>query len=604
MKPVRNIGIIAHVDHGKTTLVDRILESCSEVGRTGLERERVMDSNDQERERGITILAKNTAVEWRGEVINIVDTPGHADFGAEVERILRMVDSVLLLVDAAEGPMPQTRFVLRKSLALGLCPIVMINKVDRPDADPDRVLNEVFDLFVALEANEAQLDFPVIYGSGRQGWAANDLDDPRDNLDPLLDLILSRVKSADFDPDGPLQLQVATLDRDDFMGRIAIGRIYRGTIRHGDRIVHIDRDGNRLPFRVSKLMGFRGTRRIDITEAAAGDIVALAGVGEVTVGETLASEEKPEAMPLIPIDEPTLRMEFAINDSPFAGKEGKYVTSRHLRDRLARELEHNVSLRVEDTDRSEALMVSGRGTMSLSVLIESMRREGYELAVGPPEVITRRSATGALEEPYEEVVVECPEEHSGAVIEKLSQRGGELRDMRPAGIGTMRLELSVPSRGLIGYRTEFLTDTRGAGVLYHVFSDYGPWRGVIRRRKNGVLIVQEQCDTTGYALFNLQERGTLFFGPGVSVYGGQLLGINARDSDLIVNPGKEKKLSNVRSSGADEKLLLTPPKVLGLEAAMEFIDTDELVEVTPAAIRIRKRALDHSDRRRLEKRPG
>jgi GTP-binding protein len=604
MNTVRNIGIIAHVDHGKTTLVDRILEACAEVGRGGLAHERVLDSNDLERERGITILAKNTAVVWRDQVVNIVDTPGHADFGAEVERILRMVDSVLLLVDAAEGPMPQTRFVLRKSLGLGLRPIVVINKADRPDADPDRVLNEIFDLFVALEADEAQLDFPVLYASGRLGWAAADLDGPRDSLAPLLDLIVERVQPAGFDASGPLQLQVATLDRDDFLGRIAIGRIYRGTINNGDRLVHIDRDGRRQPFRVSKLMGFRGTRRTDIQRAEAGDIVALAGVGDVTVGDTLADEAAPEAMPTIPIDEPTLRMEFTVNDSPFAGKEGKFVTSRHVRDRLARELEHNVSLRVEPGERPESLMVAGRGTMSLSVLIETMRREGYELAVGPPQVITRRAADGSLEEPYEEVVAECPEPYSGAVIEKLSQRGGELRDMRPAGQGAMRLQLHVPSRGLIGYRSEFMTDTRGAGVLYHVFSGYGPWRGTIRRRKNGVLIVQEPTETTGYALFNLQDRGALFFGPGVAVYAGQLLGIHARDSDLVVNPGKEKKLTNIRAAGSDDKLLLTPPKVLSLEAALEFIDPDELVEVTPAAIRLRKRALDHSERRRLEKRPS
>ena len=604
MKRVRNIGIIAHVDHGKTTLVDRLLETGADLGRHGLERERVMDSNDQERERGITILAKNTAVEWRDEIVNIVDTPGHADFGAEVERILRMVDSVLLLVDAAEGPMPQTRFVLRKSLALGLRPIVVVNKIDRPDADPDRVLNEVFDLFVALEADDHQLDFPVIYASGRQGWAIRELDDERKDLAPLLDLVLERVPASTFDAAGPLQLQVATLDRDDFLGRIAIGRIYRGTIRQGDRLIHIDRDGNRQPFRVSKLMGFRGTRRIDIQEAYAGDIVALAGVGDVTVGDTLADEAKPEAMPTIPIDEPTLRMEFTINDSPFAGHDGKFITSRHVRDRLNRELEHNVSLRVAETDRPESLMVSGRGTMSLSVLIETMRREGYELSVGPPEVITRRDEQGNLEEPYEEVVVECPEEYTGAVIEKLSQRGGELRDMRPGAQGTMRLELMVPSRGLIGYRSEFLTDTRGTGVIYHVFAEYGPWRGVIRRRKNGVLIIQEETETTAYALFNLQDRGTMFYGAGVDVYAGQLLGIHARENDLIVNPGKEKKLTNIRSAGADEKLLLTPPKIFSLEAAMEFIDTDELVEVTPKAIRLRKRVLDHSDRRRLEKKAG
>ncbi len=500
--------------------------------------------------------------------------------------------------------MPQTRFVLRKSLGLGLRPIVVVNKIDRPDADPDRVLNEVFDLFVALEADEHQLDFPVIYASGRQGWAIRELDDERKDLGPLLDLVLERVPASTFDAAGPLQLQVATLDRDDFLGRIAIGRIYRGTIHQGDRLIHIDREGNRLPFRVSKLMGFRGTRRTDIQEAYAGDIVALAGVGDVTVGDTLADETTPEAMPTIPIDEPTLRMEFTINDSPFAGQDGKFITSRHVRDRLNRELEHNVSLRVAETDRPESLMVSGRGTMSLSVLIETMRREGYELSVGPPEVITRRDEQGNLEEPYEEVVVECPEEYTGAVIEKLSQRGGELRDMRPGAQGTMRLELMVPSRGLIGYRSEFLTDTRGTGVIYHVFAEYGPWRGVIRRRKNGVLIIQEPTETTAYALFNLQERGSMFFGAGVDVYAGQLLGIHARENDLIVNPGKEKKLTNIRSAGADEKLLLTTPKVFSLEAAMEFIDTDELVEVTPKAIRLRKRILDHSDRRRLEKKGG
>jgi GTP-binding protein len=598
---VRNIGIIAHVDHGKTTLIDRILEQCDALGRGGLTQERVMDSNDLERERGITILSKNTAVRYQDQPINIVDTPGHADFGAEVERILRMVDCVLLLVDAAEGPMPQTRFVLRKSLDLGHRPIVVINKIDRADGDPDRVLNDVFDLFVTLDANEDQLEFPVIYASGRDGYAGTEPNVTAKTLEPLLDMVLQHVPPCELPIDGPLQLQVATLDRDDFMGRIAIGRIYRGQINNGDRLIHIATDGKQLPFRVSKLMGFSGMDRVDIQSAVAGDIVALAGVGDVTVGETLCAPALIDPLPAIPIDPPTLAMEMSVNDSPWAGREGKFVTSRHLRDRLARELEHNVSLTVTETDRPEVQRIAGRGTLSLSILIETMRREGYEMQLSPPEVIIRMDDQGRKLEPYERVVAECNSDYSGIVIEKLSKRGGELTDMRAGEDGTTRMEFRVPARGLIGYRSMYLSDTRGTGVLYHVFAEYARHRGTINRRDTGVMIALELANARPYSLFNLQQRGTMLIGPGDDVYGGMVVGIAARAGDLVVNPGKGKKLSNVRSSGADEKLILTPKKPMTLEDALEFIDNDELVEVTPTSIRLRKRYLDHSNRRRYEK---
>ena len=601
---VRNIGIIAHVDHGKTTLIDQILSQCGAVRRAEAGRERMLDSNDLERERGITILSKCTAVTHADELINIVDTPGHADFGAEVERILRMVDCVLLLVDAAEGPMPQTRFVLRKSLALGLKPIVVINKVDRPDADLDRVLDGVFDLFVALDANEAQLDFPVCYASGRDGWAALDPAEPRESLKPLLDLVLTHVPPSEFDTQGPLQLQVATLDRDDFMGRIAIGRIYRGCIRRGDRLIHVRSDGSTAPFRVSKLMGFRGMARVDVDEAYAGDIVALAGVAEVTVGESLCAEAHIDPLPTIPIDPPTLAMEFMVNDSPMAGRDGKFVTSRHIRERLARELEHNVSLRVSDTERPEVLEVAGRGTLSLSILIETMRREGYELQVSQPRVIERRGEKGERLEPYESVTIECGDAYAGSVIDKLARRGGELADMRTGGDGNTRLELSVPGRGLIGYRSEFLTDTRGTGILHHVFSHYGPWRGAINLRRTGVMVGLEFGCTTAYSLFNLQERGVLLVGAGTEIYGGQVVGVASRPGDLVVNPNKGKQLTNIRSAGSDDKLLLTPHRQMTLEESLEFVDRHELVEVTPKSIRIRKRELDHNKRRRSEKKAG
>jgi GTP-binding protein len=601
MERVRNIGIIAHVDHGKTTLIDQILQQCGAFGRGGMLRERVMDSNDLERERGITILSKNTAVHYDGHVVNIVDTPGHADFGGEVERILRMVDSVLLLVDACEGPMPQTRFVLKKSLALGLRPIVVINKVDRPDRQLDRVLDAVFDLFVNLEAKPEQLDFPVIYASGRDGWASMDPDVKGTDLRPLLDLILAHVPPCSFDMEGPAQLQVATLDRNDFLGRIAIGRIYRGRIARGDRLVQVRLDGTTSPIRIVKLMLFSGIDRIDAEEAFAGDVIALAGVGDVTVGETLCAEDTIDPLPAIPVDEPTLSMDFIVNNSPFAGREGKFVTSRHVRERLAKELEHNVSLRVEDTDRPEVLKVSGRGTLSLSILIETMRREGFELQVSQPKVIVKHDDHGHKLEPYEDVVAECAEAYSGIVIDKLSQRGADMRHMHVGDDGMVRLEFLVPARGLIGYRSQFLTDTRGTGVIYHNFAQYGPWRGDIRRRHNGVLVVLEQTTTTAYGIFNLQDRGQFFVSPTVDVYEGQICGIHNRDNDLTVNPGREKKLTNIRSAGADEKLLLTPAKRLSLEEALEFIDGDELVEVTPKSLRLRTKYLSINERKRFDR---
>jgi GTP-binding protein len=617
MDRVRNIGIIAHVDHGKTTLIDQILTQCGAVGRTGLAYERVMDSNDLERERGITILAKNTAVHWKGVTINIVDTPGHADFGGEVERILRMVDSVVLLVDACEGPMPQTRFVLKKSLALGLRPIVVINKIDRPDRQPDKVLDAVFDLFCALDASPEQLDFPVIYASGRAGFAVRDAADVLDDdpavmaakqkgktLGPLMDMIMEHVKPCEFSLDEPAQFQVATLDRNDFLGRIAIGRLYRGMIRKGDRMVQVRLDGTTQPLRITKLMGFLGTDRVDIDEAYAGDIIAMAGVGDVTVGETLCPEGFVDPMPVIPVDEPTLSMDFIVNNSPFAGKEGKFVTTRHVRDRLMKELESNVSLRIEETEAPDVIKVYGRGTLSLSILIETMRREGYELQVSQPRVIVKRGEDGEKLEPIEDVVCECAEPYSGSVIEKLSQRGADLRNMSVEDDGTVRLEFRCPSRGLIGYRSQYMTDTRGTGVIYHTFAEFGPWRGDIKRRLNGALVAVENTTTTQYGLFNLQDRGVFYLGAGVDVYEGQVIGIHNRENDLVINAGREKKLTNIRSAGADEKLLLTPPKKLSLEEALETIDGDELVEVTPKSLRIRKRYLKESDRRRFDKGSG
>jgi len=593
---IRNIAIVAHVDHGKTTLVDGLLEQSGML--RSKDGERVMDSNDQEKERGITILSKNTAIERDGLVLNIVDTPGHADFGSEVERVLRMVDAVLLLVDAAEGPMPQTRFVLKKSLELGHKVLVCINKIDRKDGRPDEVLDEVFDLFSSLEATDEQLDFPHLYAAARDGYAITELGDEPKNLDPLLDMIVEHVPAPADNSADALQLQVATLARDQFMGRIAIGRIYRGTIERGMQAVVCKPDGTREQFRVSKLMRFRGLDRVETDKAVGGDIVALAGAGSATVGDTICPAQSPEPMKAIPIDEPTLSMTFMINTSPFSGQEGKYVTSRQIRDRLEKELIANVGLRIAPGRTPDEFQVSGRGTLHLSVLIESMRREGYELAISQPQVILREDEDGKKLEPLEELVIDCEEEHSGTVIDKLNQRGCQLEDLRVDEEGRSRMRWVAPSRGLIGYRSEFLTDTRGSGTMVHTFSHYGPVKTRARRRSNGVIIVQDDCTTVGYALDNLQDRGTLFVGPGLKAYKGMIMGLHSRENDLVVNPAKGKKLTNVRASGSDDAIRLVAPKEFTLEEALEFIEPDELVEVTPESIRLRKREREHHKRKK------
>ncbi len=600
-RDVRNLAIIAHVDHGKTTLVDGLLHQAGTFRRGEVVAERAMDSNDLERERGITILAKCTAITWRGVRVNLVDTPGHADFGGEVERVLGMVDSVLLLVDAYEGPMPQTRFVTKKALALGLRPIVVINKIDRPGCDPDGTLNGVFDLFVALGASDAQLDFPVIYASGREGFAVRDLHDERNDLAPLLDLILEKVPLPPGDVESPLAMQVATLAYDDYLGYLAIGRVETGRCQMGDRLLLAHRDGSREEFRVQKVLGFQGLKRFELAEAAAGDIVAVTGMAELNVGETITEIERPRILPLLTVDEPTISMEFLVNDGPFAGLDGKYVTSRNLRDRLYREVKSNVALRVEDTEDPACLKVSGRGELHLSVLIEIMRREGFELCVSQPQVIYHDDPVRGRLEPYEEVVIDVDEAYSGPVIEELGRRASKMLEMHPSGQGRVRMEYLVPARGLIGYRSQFMTDTRGTGVFYHQFAEYGPFAGALRGRINGVLIAQDPGETNAYALFYLQERGQLFCAPGEKVYAGMIVGMHSRDNDLVVNPSKAKKLTNIRTTAADEKLILTPPRVLTLEAALEFINEDELVEVTPRAIRLRKRVLDHNQRKRSEK---
>jgi GTP-binding protein len=597
---IRNVAIVAHVDHGKTTLVDGLLRQSGTFREGAHLVERVMDSNDQERERGITILSKNTAVEWGGKRINIVDTPGHADFASEVERVLKMVDGVLLLVDAAEGPMPQTRFVLRKSLALGLKVLVCINKIDRKDARPDYVLNAIFDLMSSLGADDDQLDFPYIYAAARDGWAARTLDDPRENLTPLFEFILEHIPAPQVDRDKPLQFQVATLDYSPYLGRIAIGRIFRGVMSRGMNAVVVNPEGRRETFKISKLMTFHGLDRVDADSALAGDIVALAGAGDATVGDTICPFDAPEALPVVAIDEPTLSMTFLTNSSPFAGQEGKFVTSRQIRERLEREALANVGLRFGPGPSADSFVVSGRGTLHLSVLIENMRREGFELGVSQPQVILKEY-DGVVHEPMEEVVIDCAEEHTGVVIDKLKQRGGELMDLVVDEHAHARLTWTVPSRGLIGYRSDFLTDTRGTGTLAHIFSHYAPARARRRLRANGVLIVLETCTTAGYSLDALQDRGVLFVGHNERMYAGQILGLHNRENDLVVNPSKGKKLSNVRASGTDDAIRLTPPRIMTLEDALEFIAADELVEVTPDSIRIRKRILDHNERKRVQK---
>jgi GTP-binding protein len=598
---IRNIAIIAHVDHGKTTLVDRLLQQTGTFRSNERLVERVMDSNDLERERGITILAKNTSIHYRDVKINIVDTPGHADFGGEVERILGMVDCVLLLVDAAEGPLPQTRFVLKKSLELGLKPIVIINKIDRSDARPHQVLDEVFQLMLNLGAADEQLDFSHLYASAKLGYARRELVDTDEDMRPLLDTVLSKAPGPPGDFEAPLQLQVSNLDYNDYVGRMAIGRIFRGTIRMASPIAILKLDGSVESHKVTRLEVFEGLKRVGVEEASAGEIVALAGIENIQIGETISDPDNLDALPPIRVDEPTLSMDFMVNDSPFAGQDGRFVTSRHLRERLLKEARANVALRVEETDSPDTLRVSGRGELHLAILAETMRREGFEFQLSRPQVILRRDGTGALLEPIEYLVLDLEEAYMGRVMEMLGPRRAELADMAGAGTGRVRLEFTVPARGLLGFRREFLTETRGTGIMSHVFHEYGPFRGEIPERTRGALIVKEPGVTVAYALHNLEDRGTLFLDPGVPVYEGMILGEHSRDNDLVVNPCKKKHLTNMRAAGADEAIRLTPPRRMDLEDCIEFIAVDELVEVTPKSIRLRKRRLGAQDRKRVDR---
>ena len=610
---IRNIAIIAHVDHGKTTLVDKMLRQAGAFRENQAVEERVMDSNPLERERGITILAKNTSVRWKHCKINIVDTPGHADFGGEVERILRMVDGVLLLVDAFDGPMPQTRFVTRKALALGLQPIVVINKIDRDGADPLRVHDEVLELFMELEADDAQLDAPFVYASARDGYAIRELEEERKGLSPLFDLIIDRVPPPPGNTEGCFQMLISTLDHSPYLGRMAVGRVERGSIHVGDSVMFLapradvttsfeplpgDRTG-----RVAKLFTFDGLQKVETPEVVAGDIIALAGIEEVEIGATLVDPTHPEPLAGIMVEEPTISVDFVVNQSPFAGRDGKYVTSRQLRERLYRELERNVALRVEDTDSTDTFTVSGRGELHLGILMETMRREGYEFAVSRPRIITKQGANGELLEPFEELMIDVPESFVGVVIQKLGSRRGQMQEMRNAGRsdgsgGLVRIVYKIPARGLFGYRSEFLTDTRGEGVLHHRFSGYAPWAGDIETRERGVMVSMAEGQSVAFALWNLQERGKLFIGPGVDVYEGMIVGEVARSGDLDVNVMKGKKLTNIRAAGSDDSIQLEPPRLLTLESALEFIADDELVEVTPTAIRLRKRFLKAHERKR------
>jgi GTP-binding protein len=596
-RPIRNIAIIAHVDHGKTTLVDCLLKQSGTFAAHEKVVERVMDSNDIERERGITILAKNCAIEYGGTRINIVDTPGHADFGGEVERVLSMVDGVLLLVDAVEGPMPQTRFVTRKALALGHKAIVVVNKIDRPGARPGWVVDHTFELFDKLGATDEQLDFPVIYASALQGWASTDYTERQPNMDQLFEAILTHVPAPKADADAPLQFQISTLDYNSYVGRIGIGRIRRGSVRPGQNVALRYGYEDRGTAKIGQVLTFTGLERKPVDEAFAGDIVAVTGIDEVNIGLTVCNAEAPEGLPPIRVDEPTIAMNFQVNTSPFAGREGKFVTSRQLRERLQRELQSNVALRVEDTDEPDVFRVQGRGELHLTILLETMRREGYELAVSRPQVLTR-VVDGAVHEPYEALTVDIDESHQGAVMEALGTRRAELSDMSVDGRGRVRLEYRVPARGLIGFHGEFMTLTRGTGLISHVFDEFAPVKGDIPDRRNGVLISNEQGEAVAYALWNLQERGRLFVSPGEKLYEGMIIGIHSRENDLVVNPIKTKKLTNIRAAGKDDAILLTPPIPLTLEYAVEFIADDELVEITPESIRVRKRFLKEQDRKR------
>jgi len=595
---LRNIAIIAHVDHGKTTLVDKLLQQSGTLASRGVAEERVMDSNDIEKERGITILAKNTAINWNEYRINIVDTPGHADFGGEVERVMSMADSVLLLVDAQEGPMPQTRFVTQKAFAQGLKPIVVINKIDKPGARPDWVVDQVFDLFDNLGATDDQLDFQVVYASAINGWATMDYNEPSDDMTPLFQTIVDQVAAPDADPDGPLQMQISQLDYNSYVGVIGIGRITRGTVKLNQAVTIVNAAGEKRNGKIGKVLGYLGLDRHDIDSAAAGDIVAITGLGELKISDTVCDVSKVEAMKPLSVDEPTVIMTFQVNTSPFAGKEGKYVTSRNILERLQNELIHNVALRVEEMNDPDKFRVSGRGELHLGILIENMRREGYELAVSRPEVILKEE-NGKLMEPFETLTIDVEEQHQGSMIEQLGMRKGEMTNMTPDGKGRTRVDFIIPSRGLIGFQTDFMTLTSGSGLIYHTFDHYGPHKGGnIGERKNGVLIANATGKALTNAIFNLQERGRMFIGHGVEVYEGMIIGIHSRENDLTVNALKGKQLTNVRASGTDEAQTLVPPIVYTLEQALEFIDDDELVEVTPVSIRIRKKLLTENERKR------
>ena len=601
IEKIRNIAIIAHVDHGKTTLVDAMFKGAHMFRDNQRVQERAMDSNDQERERGITILAKTTALHWGGYRFNIVDTPGHADFGGEVERVLSMVDSVLLVVDAFDGPMPQTKFVTRKALALGLRPIVVINKIDRPGARPLWTQDAVFDLLIELGATDAQLDFACVFASAKLGYAMTDINDASETLDPLFDTIVKHCPPPSGNPDAPLQMLVTLMDYNDFVGQIGIGRIVNGQIKVNEQVALMKRDGSVQSHKVTMLYGFEGLTRVNLTQASAGEIIALAGIPDIRVGETIASQENPVALDYVEIDEPTISMMFVVNNGPFAGQDGKYTQSRRIRERLMKELQFNVALRVEETDSPDSFKVSGRGELHLSVLIETMRREGFELCVSRPEVILHTDPiTGEKLEPYEDLSIDVPETAMGIVMEKLGSRKAEMQDMGQE-LGRVRLHFKIPSRGLIGYRSEFMTDTRGEGIIHSLFSHYGPYKGELPRRKNGVLISMDQSESVGFALMNLEERGVMFIQPNVKCYEGMIVGEHARENDLVVNIAKSKKLSNMRSSGSDEATRITTPRDHTLEQALEYIEEDELVEVTPNFIRMRKRILSENDRKKAER---
>ena len=598
---LRNIAIIAHVDHGKTTLVDKLLQQSGTLQSRGEKVERVMDSNDQERERGITILAKNTAINWEGYRINIVDTPGHADFGGEVERVLSMVDSVLLLVDAVEGPMPQTRFVTQKAFDQGLNPILVVNKIDREGARPDWVINEVFDLFDKLGASDEQLDFPILYCSALHGKVSWEADQLSADMRPLFDAIIEKVPPPSVTVDEPFQMQISALDYSSYVGVIGVGRISRGKAEKNQNVMIVDRLGDTRKGRILQVKSYLGLERVEVDRAQAGDIVCVTGIDKLQISDTLCDPEYPQALPALSVDEPTISMTFQVNDSPFAGLEGKFLTTRHIKERLDRELLYNVALRVEQGESPDKYTVSGRGELHLSVLIESMRREGYELAVSRPEVILHEQG-GVTQEPYEQLVVDCDEQHQGSIIEELGYRRAEMRDLMPDGKGRVRMEFLVPTRGLIGFRSLFLSLTSGSGLMTHVFDHYGDYKeSELAKRNNGVLVSMVKGKTLAYALFNLQDRGRLFIEPNTEVYEGMIVGLHARDNDLVVNPTKAKQLTNIRASGSDENILLTPPVLHSLEQAMEFIADDELIEITPKNIRLRKRYLTENERKRMSR---